>query len=141
MKSIKTKIILTFVITASALVLALGLFTTLSSYFGALNQTMESMKSYAKLAAQRISYEVKSYSNIAADLGGNPEFSDHTSDPDTKKALLDSFVNYYGLERGNIIASDGKSIFDGKDYSDRVYFQKAMEGQPYVSDPVVSKIT
>ena len=141
MKSIKTKIIVTFVITASALVLALGLFTTFSSYFGALELAQSNMNSYAKLAAERISYEVKSYSNIAADLGGNPEFSDHASDPDTKKALLDSFVNYYGLERGNIIGVDGKSIFDGKDYTDRVYFQKAMEGQPYVSDPVVSKIT
>ena len=72
MKSIKAKIIVTFVITASVLVLALGLFTTLSSYYGALEQAHISMNSYARLAAERISYEVKSYSNIEADLGGNP---------------------------------------------------------------------
>ena len=121
MKSIKTRIIVTFVITASVLVLALGLFTTLSAYMGALDQSKSNMNSFAKLASERISYEVQAYSNIAVDLGGNPEFSDVTSDADTKKALIDSFVNYYGLERGNIIGPDGKSIFDGKDYSDRVY--------------------
>ena len=60
MKSIKTKIIVTFVITASVLVLALGLFTTLSSYYGALELAQSSMNSYARLAAERISYEVKS---------------------------------------------------------------------------------
>lgn len=141
MKSIKTRIIVSFVITASVLVLSLGLFTTLSAYFGALDQSKSNMNSFAKLAAERIEYEVQAYSNIAVDLGGNPEFSATDSTPETKKALIDSFVKYYGLERGNIIGSDGISIFDGKDYSDRVYYQKAMEGVPYVSDPVVSKIT
>lgn len=36
---------------------------------------------------------------------------------------------------------DGISIFDGKDYSDREYVRQAMQGNVYVSEPLISKIT
>ncbi len=47
----------------------------------------------------------------------------------------------HNFQRGNIIGIDGISIFDGKDYSDREYVQQAMQGNVYVSEPLVSKIT
>ena len=31
-------------------------------------------------------------------------------------------------------------IFDGKDYSDREYVKQAMQGNVYVSEPLISKI-
>lgn len=47
----------------------------------------------------------------------------------------------HDFQRGNIIGLDGVSIFDGKDYSDREYVQQAMQGNVYVSQPLISKIT
>lgn len=47
----------------------------------------------------------------------------------------------HNFQRGNIIGLDGISIFDGKDYSDREYVRQAMEGNIYVSEPLISKIT
>ena len=39
------------------------------------------------------------------------------------------------------MGADGISIFDGNDYSDREYVRQAMEGNIYVSEPLISKIT
>ncbi len=47
----------------------------------------------------------------------------------------------HNFQRGNLIGMDGISIFDGKDYSDREYVQQAMQGNVYVSEPLISKIT
>ena len=47
----------------------------------------------------------------------------------------------HGFQRGNVIGTDGYSIFDGKDYSDREYVKQAMQGNVYVSEPLISKIT
>ena len=45
------------------------------------------------------------------------------------------------FQRGNIIDLNGHSIFDEKDYSDREYVRQALQGNLYVSEPLVSKIT
>ena len=47
----------------------------------------------------------------------------------------------HGFQRVNIIGLDGISIFDGKDYSDREYVRQAMQGNIFVSEPLISKIT
>lgn len=54
---------------------------------------------------------------------------------------MDERVAMHGFQRGNIIGADGISIFDGKDYSDREYVRQALQGNIYVSEPLISKIT
>ena len=61
--------------------------------------------------------------------------------PAEKQALLDQWVDYYGMMRGNVLSTSGVSLFDGNDYSDREYFQQAMQGNTWISTPTVSKIT
>lgn len=39
------------------------------------------------------------------------------------------------------MGADGISIFDGNDYSDREYVRQAMQGNVYVSEPLISKVT
>ena len=55
--------------------------------------------------------------------------------------MIDERVSMHGFQRGNIVGPDGISIFDGNDYSTREYVQQAMQGNVYVSEPLVSKIT
>lgn len=67
------------------------------------------------------------------------------SDPDVsvdeKKAIIDERAAMHNFQRGNIIGADGISIFDGKDYSDREYVRQALQGNVFVSEPLISKIT
>ena len=58
-----------------------------------------------------------------------------------KQAIINGRVSMHGFQRGNIVGADGVSIFDGKDYSDREYVRQAMQGNVFVSEPLISKIT
>ena len=60
---------------------------------------------------------------------------------EVKQAVIDKRAAMHNFQRGNIIGTNGISIFDGKDYSDREYVKQAMQGNIYVSEPLISKIT
>ena len=75
------------------------------------------------------------------DTGCIPQLSDGMASVEVKRAIIDERVSMHGFQRGNIVGINGKSIFDGNDYSDREYVQQAMAGAVYVSEPLVSKVT
>lgn len=94
----------------------------------------------AEVAAERASWEVMSYSNLASELGVNEILCDPNSTEAQKNDILNKRAEQYGLQRCNYIDSKGMGI-DGNDYSDRAYFQAAMDGRSLVSDPLISKRT
>ena len=75
------------------------------------------------------------------EVGCIPELSDPETSVEEKQSILDGRVSMHGFQRGNIVGADGISIFDGNDYSDREYVRQAMQGNVYVSEPLISKIT
>ena len=99
------------------------------------------MSETAVLAAERIEQELTAYKNIAMDTGCVPQLLDDTVSLEEKRSIIDERVSMHDLQRGNIVGPDGISIFDGNDYSDREYVKQAMQGNVYVSEPLISKIT
>lgn len=99
------------------------------------------MSETAVLAAERVEQELMAYKNVAMDTGCIPQLSDPSTSLDEKKSIIDERAAMHNFQRGNIIGTDGISIFDGKDYSDREYVRQAMQGNIYVSEPLISKIT
>lgn len=140
-KTVKAKILLCMSLTVAAALMVLGgasVYLNYSSSIQLLEQTMQEM---AEVASERVSQELKAYRNIAIDAGAVARLADPDLDVQVKKDIVDQRAADHGLIRGNIIGPDGISIFDGNDYSDREYFQQGMNGQAYVSEPLVSKIT
>ena len=95
----------------------------------------------AALAADRVQQELKAYRNAVMEVGCIPQLSDPDVSVSEKQSIINGRVSMHGFQRGNIIGLDGISIFDGKDYSDREYVRQAMQGNIFVSEPLVSKIT
>lgn len=141
MNSIKTKI--TFIILSIVIVLSitLGVISSYLNYkttFDALEQTMTET---SVIASERIIKELESYKNIAIGTGIIKDLSDSNVSVSEKQKIIDENVKLYGLQMGQILDLKGKSIFDGKDYSDRDYFKASVNGETYVSDPLISRIT
>lgn len=106
------------------------------------NSTLErNMKATARVASERVEWEMTSYRNLAADLGLMTRLSREDVPLEEKQEIIDERVKANELTRGNILDRNGISIFSGEDFSDRNYFQKAMTGESCVSEPVVSKVT
>ena len=141
MKSIKTKILLSMALTVFLSLCAVGgtsIYLNYSSMIGTMNQTMTEL---ARTASQRVSKELDIYKNIAYEVGSMDRLSSPGTSVADKKTIMDQKAKAHDFQRGNILGADGISLFDGKDYSDRDYFQKSLKGETVVSDPLISKIT
>lgn len=120
---------------------AAGLSGIIPSYHSTIDTVDHMMSETAVLASERVEQELTAYKNVAMDTGCIPQLSDSQVPIEEKRAIIDERSSMHNFQRGNIIGPDGISIFDGKDYSDREYVKQAMQGNIYVSEPLISKIT
>lgn len=141
MKSIRTKITLCLILTVLASLAASGVASIALNYNSTMSTVEQMMTETAVLASGRVEQELMAYKNAVMEIGCIPELSDPNVSVEEKRAIIDDRVAMHGFQRGNIIGMDGISIFDGNDYSDREYVKQAMQGNIYVSEPLVSKIT
>ena len=141
MKSIRKKITVCLMATVLTALAAVGASSILLNYRSTIATVDQMMSETAVLAAERIEQELSAYRNVAMDTGCIPQLSDTAVPVEDKQAIIDERVSMHGFQRGNLIGTDGYSIFDGKDYSDREYVKQAMQGNVYVSEPLISKIT
>ncbi len=140
MRSIGKKITKVNLLLVGISLFIVGIFACVMSYTSANKMAEYSITEMTKESAERISWQLQAYSNIAINIGTMPIFTDPESTLAEKKAILENRAAQYGLERCNLIDSSGKGI-DGNDYSDRAYFQAAMAGRAMISEPLVSKVT
>ncbi len=141
MNSIRKKITICLISTVLIALLAVGLSSMALNYRSTLATVEQMMRETAVLAGERIEQELGAYRNVAMDTGCIPQLSDANVSVEEKRSIIDERVSMHGFQRGNIVGADGISIFDGNDYSDREYVKQAMNGNVYVSEPLVSKIT
>lgn len=141
MKSIRTKITLCLTLTILAGLIACGSSSISLNYHSTMSTVEHMMSETAVLAAGRVEQELAAYKNVVVDTGCVPQLSNPNVSVTEKKEIIDGRCTMHDFQRGNVIGMDGISIFDGKDYSDREYVQQAMQGNVYVSEPLISKIT
>ncbi len=141
MNSIRKKITVCLIATVLIALFAVGFSSMTLNYRSTLNTVEQMMSETAALAGERIEQELNAYRNVAMDTGCIPQLSDKTASVSQKRAVIEERVRMHGFQRGNIVGADGISIFDGNDYSDREYVRQAMEGNVYVSEPLISKVT
>lgn len=108
------------------------------SYNTAVKTAATNMEETAVLTAERIQWELDSFSNVAIGAGNNSLLSDPDASPEDKQKYLNVIASEHGFNRGNIIGSDGKSIFNGADFSDKPCFIEAMKGNRSTSMHVTS---
>ncbi len=141
MKSIRIIIILCLILTVMIGLVASGVSSIMLNYNNTMMTVEQMMSQTAVLAAGRAQQELEVYKNVVVEVGCIPQLSDPEVPVEQKQAIIDERVSMHGFQRGNIVGADGLSIFDGNDYSDREYVRQAMEGNVYVSEPLISKIT
>lgn len=140
-KSIRTKILTSIILMAAVPSILLGIISTVNTIVTELNSAQETLTELVSTSTSRIHYQLQSYVNVALIAGSVPDLSNPSVSLERKQEIINSIASTTGFERGNIIGTDGASIFDGKNYSERDYFQHAMKGEYYISDPILSKNT
>ncbi len=141
MKSIRTKITLSLILTVLIGLVASGSASIMLNYHNTMSTVEQMMSETAILAAGQAQQELEVYKNVVMEVGCIPQLSDPKVSVEEKRTIIDGRVSMHDFQRGNIVGADGISIFDGKDYSDREYVRQAMQGNVFVSEPLISKIT
>ena len=141
MKSIRTKITLCLILTVLIGLGASGVSSIMLNYNNTMSTVEQMMSQTAVLAADRAQQELEVYKNVVMEVGCIPQLSDPEVSVEEKRAIIDARASMHDFRRGNIVGVDGISIFDGNDYSDREYVRQAMQGNVFVSEPLISKIT
>lgn len=141
MKSIRSKILVSMILTVMISLAIVGGVSCALGYSGTQSVLKNSMKETATVAAERVSYQLNEYKTIATETGSIPNLSATDSTLKDKQELLQQKVDSYGLKRYNLLDTKGDSLIDGENYGDRTYFKEAMQGKAFVSEPLVSSVT
>lgn len=139
--SIRAKIMLRMSATVLVALLIIGIISTVMNFISTMSLIEQTMTETAQIAAERVEQELLVYSKIAYEVGCSPKLASGAVNARDKQKLIDQHAAAHDLQRGNVLDANGKSIFDGKDYSDREYFKKSIKGETCISEPLVSKVT
>lgn len=141
MKTIKGKILLSMILTIVVSLSLVGGIACALGYIGTRSTLETTMKKMAVVTGERVSYQLGEYMAIAGESGSVPSLSDPEVSLDEKMKLLQQKVDAYGFQRFNLLDTHGISLIDGSDYSSRAYFQEAVQGNTFVSEPLISSVT
>lgn len=141
MKSVKGKILLGMVATIVIGMLVVGIVSIVLSLQSSHSLVKTAMQGTAEIAAGRVQYELTSYIQIATAAGQNQVLGSDEFPLDEKEEFINQLATNNDMTRGNLLDLDGNSYFDGNNYSDREYFQRAVAGESFVSTPTISKVT
>nr|WP_297279323.1 methyl-accepting chemotaxis protein [uncultured Butyricicoccus sp.] len=137
--SIKTQIIaLTLGMTILAS-LIIGIFAAVFTKRSAQDVLNVSMQETATVAANSVSAWLDKYATLAEGIGLRASLTDPATPDAEKQQVLQQYAQQNNLITANLLNSAGYSVFENLSVADRPYFQEAMKGNTYVSDPVVRK--
>lgn len=141
LKSVAKRITRDMLIAVVSAVAVLCIVSSFFNYYSAKSMATDSISGLAAVAAQRVHWEIKAFRNIAEETSRNPSLYGELVDVERKKEFLSYISELHGFQRGNLLDTEGNGLLDGSNYSDREYFQQAMKGNVWTSEPIVSKIS
>lgn len=124
-----------------AISLILGIIAIGASYVSGLSALEESINEASTIAAQRVSAELKEYVAIAYETGSIARLADPERALEDKVAIIQQRIDDHNLTNGTILNEEGWDLIANIDLSDREYFKQGMQGNTFVSTPVISKVT
>lgn len=140
-KTIKGKIQLLSMLLVGIALVTLGTVSSIMTYNSSVSILKETMSQTAGIAGARIQYQLDSIKNVAFETGSIARLSNAATSTDDKKKLIDQKVKTYNFQKGDVLDSSGKSIFDQTSYSDKDWYKTAMKGTATVASPNVDSKT
>lgn len=136
MKTIRGKIIamVTSIVLVSSIVI--GGASCLLNSSTSVNSLQKNLTETAKVASDNVSNYLTVIEKTASDAGCNTQLSDSKLTQDEKEHYLENATVDNGYTGYNLIGPDGKSLTDGKDYSNEDFYKSAAQGKTAVFGPV-----
>ena len=138
-ETIKGKITISVLLLVLVSLSLLGIISSILNNHSTNSALERSMEATAKVCAERVEWEITSYKNIAEDLGMTARLANDAASTEDKMAIINERVRVNELTAGGILDRAGIDIFTGESCSGEKYFQEAIKGQTYVTEPMISE--
>lgn len=138
---LRTKIQLIFGGTAILLMSLMGSVAYSLSYQAQMQMVQTDVNRASALASENLSNQLQNYMNVTSIAGTDSIIRDSSASISDREACIDRYVQTYGFTSGNLLDQNAVSLFDGTDFSDRDYVQRALTGEVCVSDITLSRYT
>ena len=126
---LRTKIQLIFGGTAILLMSLMGSVAYSLSYQTQMQMVQTDVNRASALASENLSNQLQNYMNVTSIAGTDSIIRDSSASISDKEACIDRYVQTYGFTSGNLLDPNAVSLFDGTDFSDRDYVQRALTGE------------
>lgn len=140
-EGIRAKIMSRMSKTVLAATIIIGIVGTIMNYVSTMNLLEQTLTETVQIAAERVEQELEVYSSIVYEIGCMTQLSNAEMTVEQKQDFINQRAQVHGFTRGNVLDINGNSIFDGNNYADRAYYQAAIKGETFVSEPLISKVT
>ncbi len=141
MKTLRAKIIAVMVALLAASVVVTGAISAYLGYRSTQSTLEQSMAQMAKVAAERLEWQLYAYKGLVADMGMIKQLSDNetTTTMASKLRLLQTRVENGGFVDGHLVTVVGRSLTDETDFSENTCFKAALKGEVAVSDLIINE--
>ena len=137
--SIRNRLQFSISVLTGVTALTLALIMCIMNITNTLSNLEDEMMVMAEITGDRVSKELLATVRVVEELGLLESLSDESVSAEEKQEIINQRVDAYGMIRGKMINADGICEYDGTDYSDREYFQRSMQGETVIADPVFAK--
>ena len=132
---IKRRIIFIVVLMIVIMSIALGSISSVLNVSSSKSVLELTMTEIAVLAGERVSAEIKQYTNIVESLGTEKVLSSPTVSEREKVSLLEETKERYGFLEVDLLDQKGQSMLTKESSFSEVFFQQAIQGKTYIRDP------
>lgn len=139
--TIRKQLMLEISLLISIPMIVLGAFSSYQIYKSTNSTLGQAMTQLSIVASKEVEATLTSIKNVAIETGCVERLSNPEITLADKRQLIDQRVISHNYERGNLLDSKGIGVFDGKDNSSCEYFQKAIQGEAWVSEPLINEAT
>lgn len=139
--TIRKELLWKICVLVSVPMILLGALSVYLSYHSTNTLLNQSMQELSQVASEQVKEKLDNMKNVAIETGCLTRLSNPQTTKEEKQTIIDQRAQTYGYQRGNILDIHGVSVLTGKNFADREYFQQAVKGNAWVSEPVVSKET
>ncbi|MDR2889287.1 MAG: methyl-accepting chemotaxis protein [Lachnospiraceae bacterium] len=139
MNSIQQKILKSIITNVIIVALTVGIVAVAVNFISTNAILQQNMTETAHIAALSVEQQIQSYKNLVVEMGTSTWFADPDISVEEKQRVMDQKISEHNLALGGVIGADGIGVLNGTDYNERGYFQRGMQGEISVEDPLLSK--
>ncbi|MCX4308476.1 MAG: methyl-accepting chemotaxis protein [Acetatifactor sp.] len=137
MKKIQTKIVVMVVLATLCVSFVAGLMGMLVTRYSTTSALEKNLLETAKLAALAAENMISTYTLTIAEIASNPILADENTSPEDKQAFIQARAEAYYMRAGGMADTNGYDAVNDADISAEPFFQAAVSGKNYMSEPYI----